>query len=121
MPVVVKLRKLMSPEQRRWLRTTRVHVRRIAFHGDDDASEALYQDPLTLVGAWTRCLPRLREHEAHEAGLSVMIQAAYTHEAGTADCRHLECPEPDKGYLAAKDLSSGSLQPGIRVLARVDD
>ena len=49
-PVVVEFRRPMSPAQQQWLRTTRVRVRRVAFHTDDAASTALLRDHSTLVG-----------------------------------------------------------------------
>ena len=39
----------MSPEARRWLYSTSVRVRRVAFHAADAASAALLHDPLMLV------------------------------------------------------------------------
>ena len=40
-PVMVEFRAPMSPQQRQWLRTTRLRMRRVAFHVDDAASAAL--------------------------------------------------------------------------------
>ena len=49
-PVVVIFTEPTSATQQLWLRTTRVRVRHVAFHVDDNASAALLHDPSTLVG-----------------------------------------------------------------------
>jgi len=49
-PVVVEFRAPTSPEQRMWLRSTRVRVRRVAFHVDDQTSAVLLHDPTFMVG-----------------------------------------------------------------------
>jgi len=43
-PVGVEYRAPMTLAQQQWLRTTRVRVRRMAFHADDAASAALLCD-----------------------------------------------------------------------------
>lgn len=50
-PVVVEFRVPASLEQRMWLRSTRVRVRRVAFHVGDKTSAILLHDPTYMVGS----------------------------------------------------------------------
>ncbi len=54
-PVVVDFHAPTSPEQRMWLRSTRVRVRRVAFHVDDKTSAVLLHDPTFMVGSQAPC------------------------------------------------------------------
>jgi len=68
--VVVEFCAPMSPEQQQWLRTTRMRVRRVAFHAGDAASASLLRDQFTLVRALL---------QSHVNGLGLRLGSSWHH------------------------------------------
>ena len=97
--VVVKFCEPVSAEQRQWLQTTRVQMRHITFHVDDDASTALLHDPLAMVGAmvWL-LLPQLGTHPSTLCDDSIVNHSSVICKAhcGLADCRRLLSLNPNE-------------------------
>ena len=101
-PVVVEFQVPASLKQRMWLRSTRVRVRRVAFHVDDKTSAILLHDPTYMVGS------RLAQwcHFQRKC-FCVLAPLEEPWDAYTADASHPSCPvgsqdadAPDRGqYL----------------------
>ena len=83
---------MMSLKQRRWLRSTQVRVRHLAFHVNDQASAALLHDLSTLVCASLRQLSwRVLNYVALGPGDSHVACSMLCFEGGppTAHCHFL--------------------------------